>query len=318
MTKEYIKKGLDFLFDNKTVKQIVIFSYNAHDGIKRLNINKNLLDIMLIYFTDSIRDRMISAEYDIQDYSSADRRNNSYYRYDLDEKPTGFSVFTDVLGPNIPVFSFEHDSIREIKKILIVISTGKESVVLYKDVFEFEKYLAQGSFLISKHKDRFDRVENDILKINTDFQIIKLKDDFIGLSLNCFEKCFKLDQVLKNEAAKGVVSVTSMVLDTCYLAEWANSDPSIRKQLISLKSSPVFTLKDDAEIRCISDRDVIDYIQKNADICGKIDIHDGKVIIKNKSAAKRFLKVLNDDYFKSGLTKVVYEILSKKKDKYNS
>lgn len=312
MTKEDIKKSLGFLFDGSKAKQIVFFSYDPKDGLKRLNINKDLLDTMLVDFTESIRDRMVKAEYVIQDYSGADRRDNSYYRYDLDEKPQGFSVFTDVLGPDIPTFSFARDSIRNIEKVLVVVSTGKDNVVLYKDVYEFEKYLAQGSFMISKHKDRFDRVEDDVLRINTDFQIIKLKDDIIGLNLKCFEKNFKLDQVLKNEAAKGVVSITNMVLDTSHLCEWVNSDSSIRKQLISIKSSPVFTMKDTDGNRRILDKDVVDYIKTNTDICGAFKITGDKVIIEHKTTAKRFLKVLNDDLFKSGLTSVVYEAIAKR------
>ena len=312
MEKSELVEKLSFLFDENKAKQMVMFSYAQDSGIRRLNIEADLTPILLQDFIDSINDTLVEAEYEIQDYSVADRRPKSYYRYDLEKEPESFSLFNDVLGKDIPVFDFTRDKIRDIKKILVVISTGEERIILFKDVFEIDKFLIRDHFMMVPCKDRFSKISTDILKVNTNFQIIKVSNEVFSLSLEFFEKYFKLEKVLRAEASKGIERVVGLIKDTSHLSRFCEEDTSIRNKLIATKSSFVFETDDTGE-RKVSNADLIDYINKNPDICGKFDIEGNQIKIESKAAAKRFLKVLNEDCLKSGLTNTVYEIISKRK-----
>lgn len=315
MTKDELISAVNFLFEEEKQKQIVFYCIDSSKKVKMLNINSVLLSELLKDFTESIRERIVEEVYDIQEYTAADRRKGSYYRYDLPEEPAEFSFFTEVLGQNIPMFNFDDGWINQIKKLVIVISSGDQRVILYKDISGVEKYLKQGKyFMLMKCEDRFDKIPEDILGVNNKFQMMKVGNDILILNMESIEKNFSLNQVIRNEAERGKERVQSLISDMAIINQMCDDDSSFQKKIIATKHSFVYTLKDGNGNRIIIDAIILDYIRNNPDICGTFSFDDnGKVVINNKSKAKRFVKVLNEDYLKSGLTNIIYDAFDKKR-----
>ncbi len=313
MTRDDLISSLNFLFDEEQEVEINIYTLNSEGEACLLNIKDNLKDDLKADFLNSVRQKMITNEYDLQDYSSADRRNNSYYVYDMEE-PKDFEFFDKVLGPDIDYYNIDENWVGGITILLVVLSTGEHRAILYKDVSGVEKYYAQSSFLMVKSENRFDRVEDDMLRISNNFQMIKIDDYIIILKMEAMEMNFDLDQVMKNEAERGKTRVEGLLSDMDKISELCDKDHSFRKQLIATKQSFVFTLKNEDGSRVVSDDDIIEYVKNNEEICGKFSFsEDNKIKISYFTQAKRFIKILNEDYLKSGLTKIVYDTLSKKK-----
>lgn len=316
MTKEELVNKLSFLFDNGQVKQTVIYTIASDGNPAMLNINNVLIEQLEDDFIKSIKNNLVDKVYDLQDYSTADRRNNSYYRYDLVERPDDFDIFDKVLGPDIQHFNFNDNWIGGISTLIVVISTGDQRAILYKDISGVEKYYAQGGTFITRSNDRFDKIENDFLRITPKFQMIKVDDDIIFLSMESLERSFDLDQIIKNEANSSKTIIEGLLTDLDKVSELCDKDTAFQKKLIATKSSLVFAKNDDGS-RKVSDSDIIDYIKTNKEICGEFEYSDDgtKLKISYYTDAKRLVKILNEDYLKSGLTKVVYDTLAKKKKK---
>lgn len=313
MTRDELIASLNFLYDGEHEVEINVYTLNNEGDVCLFNINDGLKGDLKADFLNSVRQKMINKEYDLQDYSSADRRNNSYYVYDLEE-PEDFDFFNKVLGPDIDYYNIDDNWIGGITILLVVLSIGEHRAILYKDVSGVEKYYAQSGFLIFKSADRLDRVEDDMLRISNNFQMIKIDNTIIILKMEAMEKNFDLDQVLRNEAERGKTRVEGLLSDMDKISELCDKDNSFRKQLISTKQSFVFTLKKEDESRMISDDDIIEYIRDNEDLCGRFKYSDdNKIIISYYTQAKRLVKILNEDYLKSDLTKIIYDTLSKKK-----
>ena len=314
MTKDELVTSLNFLYDGEHEVEINIYTLNNEGNVCLFNINDDLKDDLKADFLNSVRQKMIVKEYDLQDYSSADRRNNSYYFYDLEEKPEGFDFFDKVLEPDIEYYNIDENWIGGISKMLVVLSTGEHWAILYKDVSGVEKYYAQSGFLMFKSDNRFDRVEDDILRISNNFQMIEIDDKIIILKMEAMEMNYDLDQVLKNEAERGKTRIEGLLTDIDKISELCDKDNAFCKQLIATKQSFVFTLKNEDGSRMVSDNDIIKYIRDNEELCGKFSFsEDNKIKISHFTQAKRFVKILNEDYLKSGLTKIIYDTLSKKK-----
>lgn len=314
MTRDELISSLNFLYDGEQEVEINIYTLNNEGEACLLNINDNLKDDLKADFLNSVSQKMMVKEYDLQDYSSADRRNNSYYVYDLEEKPESFDFFDKVLGPDVGYYNIGDNWVGGITILLVVLSTGEHRAILYKDISGVEKYYAQSGFLLFKSADRFDRVENDMLRISNNFQMIKIDDNIIILKMETMEMNFELDQVLKNEAERGKTRVEGLLSDLDIISELCDKDNSFRKQLIATKHSFVYTLKNEENERIVSDNDIIEYIRDNEDLCGKFTFsEDNKIQIIYYTQAKRFVKILNEDYLKSGLTNIIYDTLSKKK-----
>lgn len=314
MTRDELRESLGFLFDDTQTKELNIYTKSSDGELNMLNIEPGLKNNLLDDFLSTIKQKLIDREYDLQDYSVADRRNNSYYIYDLEEKPEGFDLFDKVLGPNIDYFNIDDNWIGGISFLLVVISSGDHRAILYKDVSGVEKYFAQGGIFMYKFEDRFERVDKDMLRISTNFNMIKIDKTLVILRMESMEKAFNLDQVIKNEAEKGKKRVEGILSDMTKISELCNKDKSFRKQLIATKGSLVFTLKNVDGSSVVSDLDIVNYIKDNEEICGKFDFNadNTKLKIEHFTQAKRLIKILNEDYLKSGLTKVIYDTLSKR------
>lgn len=316
MTKEELVNKLSFLFDNGLVKQTVIYTIASDGNPAMLNINNVLMDQLQKDFIKSIETNIVDKVYDLQDYSIADRRNNSYYRYDLEEKPDDFDIFDKVLGPDIQYFNLNENWIGGISTLIVVISTGEQRVILYKDISGVEKYYAQGGTFIIKSDDRFDKIENDFLRITPKFQMIKVDDNIIFLTMESLERSFDLDRIIKNEANRSKTRIEGLLTDLDKISELCDKDTAFQKKLIATKSSLVFARNEDGS-RKVSDSEIIDYIKNNKEICGEFEYNDDSTKIKLSfyTDAKRLVKILNEDFLRSGLTKVIYDTLAKKKKK---
>ena len=98
MTKEELQNKLNFVNDNELQKEIIIYAATKSDEVYELDINGEHLKEMIPMFCKSVKRIVFDEEYELKNYSTADERNNCYYRYDLLEKPKQIEWLSQVIA----------------------------------------------------------------------------------------------------------------------------------------------------------------------------------------------------------------------------
>ena len=148
--------------------------------------------------------------------------------------------------------------------------------------------------------------DGQLLRIGPNFQVVFFSNKYIILDDKFAESSFDLHAVLNNQANKymGCLKSKNLVLDYKKLNKYKDNLSFSRKLVKVLSTSKI--LNGD-----IPKEDVLDFIDKDEKLRDilKIKEKDGDryIEISNKSNAKAFLELLNDEFVYSQLTKQKYQ-----------
>lgn len=296
------KVGAEFYF--------ILHDVNGYK-IKFADIDSSAQEKLKQQFIAHIKESFIeNEEFSILNLSSADERKDAIYRYDLKETPSDLNSLNELFATGeFPLFSFNSDSMSDIKAILIKIGMNGSNIILYKKNYPVSlvKKDTPRSFMLSKNKHRFIELEHDILKINSSFEFMKLGDDLFIINIKLLEKFFGFTELIVKEAKKGLVEIQkSGLVENIDFLEEAITNISFSRKLIGVATnSPV--LSD------IPNSAIIDFIKHHPVLSGKLRINEDNntIHLHTKKSRVLLLKLLNDDYLSSELTRKYYESLAK-------
>ena len=310
MTKESLIEKVDFVFQENIEKQIIVYALLSGDDIPRkLDIkNENLKDLLEV-FSFGIKSSLREKDYSIISLSTADERKDCYYKYDIEENPAEIELLTSVIGnDNIPIFDFIVCNIKQIRALIIIISGGEKVITLFKKLTPVEKIIGQSSFLMHKANHRFEKFEDNLLRISPSFQILHIDNETIILDINLLEKFFGFVDVIKREATLGVNAIREMQLVSNIetLTELIDDIKFARKLTKIARYSPVI-------VKRIPNSTIINFTQTHPALKNKIQYNADKtqITLHTKVAKNLFIKLLNDDFLTSELTRSYYESLAK-------
>ena len=176
---------------------------------------------ILQLFVDSIKERILDKDdYSVIPLSTADDRNKCFYEYDLDIPKELKALETIIGNDQLDSFDFNDDSLSDICALIIVIADNNHAISLYKKLSPVE-VIGRGSYMLWKANQRFERFNNQLLRISGNFQLIRVESKIVILDLNLIEKSFGFHDVIKREAIiglnvireKGIVSNINVLED---------------------------------------------------------------------------------------------------------
>ena len=280
--------------------------------ILHADIEASAQDELCSMFSEALITKIVlNEDLTVVKFSKADNRANSIYEYDLADIPNGFKLFNSVLANNkINKYDFTVNSFSDVSGMVIRIGDDEREIAIYKHFYSVSLLKKNGRYvgLINVgNKNRLEKLDADLIKINSNFNLIAIESDFFIYSIDVAEKFFGLDLVIQNTAKIGIDAImdSGLVTDVSFLQNRLSTTSFARKLIRVSKGSPVLNI--------VKNSDVIKFAKNHPFLRGKIKFNkdETQIDLKTKVSQDYFLKLLNDDYLHSQLTNSDYESLAK-------
>ncbi|MBR5443417.1 MAG: DUF4868 domain-containing protein [Paludibacteraceae bacterium] len=307
MTLDQLREKLAFLYDEDIRKDISIFATTPAIELHLFNIENQFLDELKAAFIDEINavTNNPSDTFTLENYSSSTKQLDAIYLYDIPDqlKPEMQSLkdVKEMVNPDNFVIHLEN-SIDQVNGLYIVIKSNEHVISLYKHIFGVDKIYAQRNLFIVRSHDQFVKQTESMLRISSSFQMLCVDDEIIMTDIQKLERIMDLKEVLTNRAAEHIATIVNqrqLVKDSVQL-ERVSKEPTMAKKLIhALTDGKVFSQN-------ISNAEIIAFARsKGAKL--NMSFEGNQFDLKNKIEAKRFIKLIDDDYLTSELTREDYD-----------
>jgi len=245
MNKQELNEALAFINAPEGELQIIIYAnISGANEPRRLDIKEEDLTELRKLFVASIESSIISKEdHTVLPLSSADERGNCFYQYDL-EVPEGLKRLETIIGnDNLSNFSLSDNQFSNIESLIIVLADTKNEISLFKKLSTVE-VIGRGGFMLWKSNQRFERFKDQLLRISSSFQALKVGGEIIIIDLDAIEKEFGFHEVIIKEATKSlsVIEEKELVDNIDTLKELVSDVRFARKLTKVARNSPVIRL----------------------------------------------------------------------------
>ena len=262
-------------------------------------------------FSSNVVELIVSSEVKVRNLPTADEAPNAIYLYDYEEYPDALGILKDFdirEAIKLPKFNFETDSLSNLFGYIIYLGSMENGMVLFKKHYPIS-LIKRDSFLLWKRKERFELLSGiDIIRLNGDFQILRVADQIFVLDIRLLEQSMGFSALIQKAADETVSAIESLgILDDIQVLKDTLETPSFARKLSKIKkASPIFTLG-------ISKERIIEFTKETPELAGKFKYsEDGSQIrLDTKKSKDAFINLMNDDFLRSELTKQYYEALAK-------
>lgn len=314
MTIDELRVSISEIITNEACGAEFYFLLEADDGqisIKRADVDEGAQTELTQNFIESISASiLLNDELSLVNISSADDRAHAIYRYDLLEIPTQLTHLETVLQrDDFVAFDFESDDLKHLQGILILLGHGQQQLALYKHQYPVALLKRDSSFSLVRvrNQNRLVKLDDDILRINSKFEFMRIGEHYYIVDIRTLERFFGFHDAIRNVATQGIANITQtgLVTDTQPLTARLDDISFSRKLVRAARSSPVLGV--------IPNEQVITFVTTHPALRGKFKLNeDGtKIRLETKVSQNLFLKLLNDDFLQSELTKRYYDSLAK-------
>lgn len=288
-----------------------ILDANGTITIKRADIDQTASDELAHNFIDAISSTiLLNDELSLLDISGADDRSNAIYRYDLPQVPAQIQHLATVLQrDDFDIFNFEADDLAHLEGILVILGHGQQQLALYKHQYPVSLLKRDSAFSLVRirNQNRLVKLEDDVLKINSKFEFLRISDEYYIVDIKTLERFFGFHDAVRNIATQGIANIDAaqLVVDTHALTARLDDISFSRKLVRAARASPVLGVIPNAQ--------VIAFVGTHPALRGKFRLSDDgtKIKLDTKVSQDLFLKILNDDFLQSELTKRYYASLAK-------
>lgn len=313
MNKSELYSKLSELLNNNDLIGEIYFVLKSNDSvvIKMADIDSETQKELTKQFIDSINDNIINnTELDVMKLSGADERSNVLYKYDFEEKPVEMNIFEELYdNEEIPFLNFRADNFKDIKGILILIAHGDNTLIIYKHHYSVSLVKKDSSFNLVKlgNNQRLVKLESDILKINSSFDFFSINKNLFIKNMKTLESHFKFHEIVFKNARESieVIKNTNLIENPSELDNMISNVTFARKLVKTAKTSPV--------LGNVPNSEIIKFINNFPSLQGKLVLNEAgnKISLRTKKSKELIIKVLNDDYLQSELTKYFYDSFAK-------
>lgn len=274
--------------------------------------DKNTAPDIQQMFEGMIKDSILSKEdLVIRELSKADDDANVLYRYDYDTYPEELGLlnsFNIKEAVNTKLFNFKVDDLSHLFGFIIYIGSMDHGFMLFKKHYNVS-LIKRGNFCaVLKSDTRFERLNEDIIRLNNDAQVLRVNNTLLVLNLKFLEKNNGFLELVKKDAQAAVTNIENLdILDDIDVLKETLEDPSFARKLAKVhKTSPVFKLN-------VSKEAIIKFTKSSPELAGKFKYSDDGTRIKlgTKQSKVNFIKLMSDNFLRSELTKQWYESSSK-------
>jgi len=313
MTIDHLKGKISSVISSDGCSAEFFFLLDSEKGfnVKSVDINDTDHTELENIFIQSVSDTLLlNDDLSLILLSSADDRKDAIYHYDLDEVPGELISLKHIIeNEDIERFDLKSDNLSHLEGILILLGNQDTQLALYKHQYPVTLIKKDSGFSLMKPKggNRFKKLDADILKINSKFEFIKIDGQYYILDIKALERFFGFHDAVKNVAEKGIenVKASNLIMDTEVLVDRLDDISFARKLVKSARNSPV--------LGKIPNEQIIGFTLNHPALKGKFKYSDDgtKINLKTKKSQDLFLKLLNDDFLQSELTKLYYDSIAK-------
>lgn len=305
MNIEELKTALGFIDDEAVLKSITLY-VTSPDGLQLFNMVEDDIKELLPIYTSLLHSKIIDCEgLSIGDYSISSVRENMIYRYDLQEEHRTQEMANMAIAgteENPSYFSVSSESLEKINGIYVVINDAEHRIVLYKQISPVDKTYGRSTYWFGLKSDNsmFERKKESMLRLTPGIQMLYADGEIILVEMTRLESALGLDAILQKEAqatyqsveAKNIAVDISLVKEVC-------QQPSMLKKLRHALT--------ESKVNDIPNEDVIRFAASQPKLNFKFNDDNTRFDLSTKAAARRFIKLLDDDYLFSNLTKEDYD-----------
>lgn len=294
----------------------LFFILKSPDGkfiIKRADVeNERAIPELCQLYCEKLKGNVVeNTDLSVVNLSSADERVNALYKYDYSDFPEELQLIYDFeieKAVNLGFFDFNNDDISQLFAFLFYIGSMKNGVLLFKKHYPVTM-IKRGTFLLFKRGERLEKFDDtEVFRMNGDFNILKVDNQLYIKDLPVLEKNCGFEELIRGRANATLELITQreLVENITDLAEASNDISFAKKLAKTFNNSPV--IKKD-----IPNNKIIEFCKTNPGLMKAFKYsRDGtKFILDTKSSQLKFLKLLNDDYLISELTRSYYNSVAK-------
>ncbi len=316
MTVDEIKAKVKNVFSQSFSAQVylVLKTENGFE-LRIADIEDATEPELRLLFSESVSSQIIDND-DLStcDLSVADDRGNALFYYDYEEYPDELSVFKSFDITNsidrVPKFNFNNDNIASLYGYIIYLGSMRDGILLFKKHYSIS-LIKRECFLLGLHKskERFEKIStDDIIRLNGDFQLVRFDDEIYATDVKILERNFGFNALVFREASTTVEAINELkLLDDIQILKDSAEDISFARKLSKVKkSSPIFANNIPKDV-------IVDFTKTNPGLKGAFKYsEDGTTIrLDTKKSKEAFVKLLNDAFLRSELTKEYYEARAK-------
>lgn len=277
-------------------------SFFVHKSEITDQISTAFVGLVTHLLEDVIRKQPEVSVYDIEDVTG-----ETIQFIDQGEVPFAGHIVQPILvtdaTPSLTDLSDEF--LKKLWAYAVKIQYGNKEIIFFRK-YSRNKILKQNIFDAVVFKNgRFSAMEDDVFQIDSQIDCMLLNSELIIFQTNNFEKIFGFDdlyEVAANQAMEQIEQTFNFI-DAEVLASFVSTDSNKQRKLASIMKSGSYANFGFAEV-CAT---IQNY---NLDI--EVDMENQKVNLTKKNAV-RLLKIINEDYLQSEVTKNRFESSSKRK-----
>ena len=162
---------------------------------------------------------------------------------------------------------------------------------------------------MKKATQRFEKLDGeDIVRLNDDYQMIKIADKLFVRNIKAIEQTMGFNELIFRAAKDAIQTIDGIgIIEDIQVLKDSSDDISFSRKLSKVKSSsPIFKLN-------IPKEDIIAFTKTAPGLAGIFKYSDDGTTIRldTKKSKEAFIKLLNDSYLRSELTKQYYEARAK-------
>ena len=249
----------------------------------------------------------------IRSLSTADDATNTVYKYDYETHPEELALFRDFdIGEaiNIQKFNFDNDKLSSLFGYIVYIGSMSNGLLLFKKHYPIS-LIKRESFLLGAYKDkkRFEKLPSeDIIRLNGEAQLLRVNGIIYVLDIGVLQKNLGFIELITKAALDSVNAIESLeILDDIDVLKDTIEEPSFARKLSRIKNtSPIFRLG-------ITKEQIVEFSKTNPGLAGgfKYSEDGSRIRLDTKKSKQLFLKMMNDSFLRSELTKQYYEASAK-------
>lgn len=320
MTRQEFIDSLQRIIDLEVDCKALVYFALKKDGattLKKANIQEAVLTNIAEGYRNTLKAEIkkfnADAERTVLNISDRDDRANIVYRYDIpDVEPSFFDKMREVTEEH-PVnyfsdnrmFNFDIDSLSDIDYFIIELGSEDNKIVIYRNNFNINLMKqAPGRFYFNKSGTQLTSVTDDILRMDTLIDALKMDEDFFVLNLGYLDSSREFTAIIRSRAENTINSIAQLNL--------VDSIDGLRDRLSELAfARRLMKVMDSSPVIDMPAAEVLDFVRNHEKLNKVLKVENERISIHTKKAQDYFIKLMNDDILRSLLTRRDYESSSK-------
>ena len=319
MTTEQFKEKLHSLIElGDNFRALVFFAMRSDEGIvlKKANILADVLTGIAEGFKESLASELERFEHDDQmavlNLSDRDERANVIYRYDLpDVEPSYFQIMREpvsepaIVYTDTKMFNFDADTFSDIDYFVIRLGSEDNHIVAYRDNFNVNLMKqGRGRYYLNKSGTQITKVDNDILRMDSQIDCMLVEDDFYIVNLKNLDTSKEFATIIRGRANEAIDEIAAL--------PFVDNVDGLRTRLEDLSfARRLMRAMDNSPVTGLPANDVLDFVRNHQKLSTLLRINGDKFDLTTKKSQSAFVSLLNDDFLYSKLTQRDYESSSK-------